>query len=173
MASHYNWDYYNIETGVKGRYEDDKGNEVSWNKVENQYSLGSSNQLNEEENDGDPNNQGNTGEGGPKKKPAEQGGNRTLNNLSNAVSAADYGVSLAGIGGYNATAGVWRDLSKLRYYPSGWNGSNQYVWKTFNVAEGASTFFYGANLFLEYPKFKYTGQSGLEIGSNMGVVQHH
>jgi RHS repeat-associated protein len=78
MSSHYNWDYYNNQTGVKGRYEDEGGNEVSWNQIENEFNLGSSNQLNEEENYGDPptktknNNSKNSSQTGSKAKSGKQ-----------------------------------------------------------------------------------------------------
>jgi len=88
--------------------------------------------------------------------------------LSNAISAIDYGASIAGKVGYNATLGIWKDLSKVRYYSSGWSGSNQYVWKTFKVTDVAAGIIYGANVAINSYEYK-GGQSGLETNLNIGV----
>lgn len=92
----------------------------------------------------------------------------SIDNLGNAVMVADYGINLAKIYGYKATIGVWRGLSNFRYYPSGWTGSNQFVWKTFSVTSGISVFLWGANTTIEYLKYRQ-GQSGLETSLNIGA----
>ena len=88
-----------------------------------------------------------------------------VNSISNIVGTVA-GISQAA--GYNATIGVWGDLSKIRYYSSGWSGCNQYVWKTFNIAEAASGIAYAANIYEEGSKFA-NGQPGLETSLNIGV----
>jgi len=98
-----------------------------------------------------------------------QGGSSTLDNLSNVGSVASYGVSIAEIGGYNATVGVWGDLSKVRYYSSGWSGSNQYVWNTFGVAQSLGYVFYTGGTVLNLSSYYAGEQSGLETGLNVGV----
>ncbi len=101
------------------------------------------------------------------RQTANGGGNS--GQASNIVSGASLGVSIAENWGYDATIGIWKDLSKIRYYASGWTTGNQYVLKPLSITKGATSFLYGADLFLNYSGWANGQQSGLETGLNVGV----
>lgn len=102
-------------------------------------------------------------------RKATNSGDGTSGQAGNIVSGASLGVSIAADWGYDATLGIWRDFSKIRYYSSGWTTGNQYVLKPLSITKGATSLLYGADLFFNYSGWANGQQSGLETGLNVGV----
>ena len=97
-----------------------------------------------------------------------------VNSTSNIVGTV---ADISQAAGYNATIGVWGDLSKIRYYSSGWSGSNQYVWETFGIAKGIGFGAMGISVLSDFSQSLYidpqTGkpfQSWGETGLNTSVT---
>jgi hypothetical protein len=74
-------------------------------------------------------------------------------------------------GGYIASLGIGTGAGRslIYYHPSGWSGSNQYVWKTFGIAKGATYGFFAAGLVTNGVMYYTRQQTGLTTSLNVVV----
>jgi RHS repeat-associated protein len=101
--------------------------------------------------------------------PSGDGDGKTLEGLEKAVKIADYGVLAAEGAGYNATIGIWKNLTNIRYYASGWVKGNQYVLRPLEVAKVGGFALFTFETAIDITKFANGGQSGSKTFSNGAV----